>query len=119
MKQMSQAQDRIARMLMRFIESHMHFKPRKALVDVHEHSIVATLDDIVPPVERDYAREHKHNDLLDQSYTRVFESVRHLLEIEIEQILDRRVNNSLLRVDADSGNGYVVFNLAEQKNDNG
>lgn len=117
MKQTSQPQDRIALMLMRFIESHMHFKPRNALVDLHDHSIVATLDNIVPPVERDYAREHKHNDLLDQSYNRVFEGVRHLLEIEVERILDRRVNNSILRVDADSGNGYVVFNLAEQRND--
>jgi uncharacterized protein YbcI len=115
MEQTSQLQDLVARMLMRFIESQTHFKPRRALVDLHNHSIVATLEDIVPPVERDYARDHKNGDLLDQAYMRVFESVRHLLEMEIERVLDRQIKNSFLRVDADSGNGYVVFNLAEQR----
>jgi len=108
-----QLQDRIARVLMRFAEVHLRVKPRAALVDVHTHSIVATLEDIVPPVERDYARDNKNHELLDKSYAGVYDCTRRMAEAEVERILDRRIKNSILRVDTESGNAFLVFNLTD------
>ena len=76
MEQENQLQGQIAQVLIRFVEIHLQAKPRAALVDMHEHSIVVTLEDIVPPVERDYARDNKGHELLDKSYTCVFACLR-------------------------------------------
>jgi uncharacterized protein YbcI len=107
-----QLQDRTAQVLMRFAEVHLRVKPRAALVDIHAHSVVVTLEDIVPPVERDYARENKGHELLDRSYAGVYDCTRRMAEAEVERILDRRIKNSILRVDLESGNAFLVFSLA-------
>ena len=115
MEHEKQLQTRIAQALMRFAEVHMHVKPHAALVDIHEHSIVITLENIVPPVERDYARDNKNHDLLDKSYAGVFGCTRQMAETELEQIVDRSVKSSMMRVDPESGNALLVFNLSEKK----
>ena len=109
----NQLQGQIAQVLIRFAEIHLRAKPRAALVDIHEHSILVTLEDILPPVERDYARDNEGYELLDKSYTRVFACMRRMAEIELELILGRRIKNSILRVDPESGNALLVFNLAD------
>jgi len=113
MQQKEQLKRQIAQVLSRFAEIHLQVKPRAALVDIHERSIVVTLENIVPPVELDYARDNKGHELLDKSYTCVFACMRRMAEIELEQILDRRIKNSVLRVDTESGNALLVFNLAD------
>jgi len=115
MERENQLQGQIAQALIRFAEIHLQVKPRAALVDIHEHSIVVTLEDIVPPVERDYARDNQGHELLDKSYTCVFACMRRMAEIELELILGRCIKNSILRVDPESGNAFLVFNLAEKK----
>ncbi|NQV35264.1 MAG: DUF2294 family protein [Phycisphaeraceae bacterium] len=113
MQRENQLQGQIAQVLIRFAEIHLRVKPRAALVDLHERSVVVTLEDILPPVERDYARDKKGHDLLDESYIRMFACVRRMAEIELELILGRRIKNSILRVDPESGNAFLVFNFAD------
>jgi uncharacterized protein YbcI len=108
-----QLQDRIAQALIRFAEIHLHVKPRAALADIHKRSVVATLEDIVPPVERDYARDNKGHELLDRVYAGVFDCTRRMAEVEVERTLDQRAKNSILRVDPESGNAFLVFNLTD------
>jgi uncharacterized protein YbcI len=104
-------QGKIAQVLAQFAEMHLRAKPHAVLVDVHEHSVVATLENIVPPVERDYARDNQDHELLDKSYAGVYGCTRRMAEIEIEQILNRCIKNSILRVDPESGNALLLFNL--------
>jgi len=113
MEQEKQLQARVARVLMQFAEVHLRIKPRAALVDIHEHRIVVTLEDVVPPVERDYARDNRGHELLDKSYAGVFECTRQMAETELEQILGRTIKCSIMRVDPESGNALMVFSLAE------
>lgn len=108
-------QQRIGQALIRFVGLHFRMQPQSIWVDIHERSLVVTLEDIVPPVERDYARDNRNQELIDQSYSQVFACMRHLAENEVEQILDQPVKNSIMRVDTESGNAYVVFNLAIKK----
>ncbi len=75
--------------------------------------VVITLDDIVPPVERDYARDSENHELLDRSYAGVYQCTRRMAEIELEQILDRRIKNSIMHVDPKSGNAFLVFSLTD------
>ncbi|MCF7975605.1 MAG: Na-translocating system protein MpsC family protein [Phycisphaerae bacterium] len=86
MEQETQLQGQIAQVLIRFADVHLRLKPRAALVDIHERSIVVTLEDMVPPVERDYARDNQGHELLDKSYTCVYACMRRMAEIELEQI---------------------------------
>jgi uncharacterized protein YbcI len=113
MEQAKELQTRIAQALIKFAEVHLRIQPRAALVDVHEHRIVVTLEDVVPPVERDYARDSKGHELLDKSYAGVFECTRQMAETELEQILGRAIKGSIMRVDPASGNALMVFSLAE------
>ena len=115
MEHEKQLQGRIAQSLMRFAEVHLRIIPHTALVDIHEHSIVATLENILPPVECDYARDNQGRELLDKSYAGVYACIRHVAEIELEQILHRGIKSSIMRVDPESGNAFLVFNLAEKK----
>ena len=113
MERDKQIQGRIAQSLMRFAKVHLKVKPHAALVDIHEHSIVATLENIVPPVERDYARDNQDHGLLDKSYSGVYACMRRMAEIELEQILNRGIKSSIMRVDPESGNAFLLFNLAD------
>jgi len=113
MEREKQLQGQIAQALIRFAEVHLRVKPRGALADIHAHSVVAILEDIVPPVERDYARDNKNHELLDKSYAGVFDCTRRMAEAELERILGRRIKNSILRVDPESGNAFLVFNLTD------
>ena len=112
MEREKQLREQIAQALLRFAEVHLRVKPHAALVDIHERSVVVTLENIVPPVERDYARDNQGYELLDKSYTGVYACTRRMAEIELERILDRHIKNSILRVDPESGNAFLVFSLA-------
>jgi uncharacterized protein YbcI len=113
MEHEKQLQGRIAQVLMRFANAHLQVKPHAALVDIHEHSIVVTLENIVPPVERDYARDCHENELLDKSYAGVYACTRRMAEIELEKVVNRNIKNSIMRVDPESGNALLLFNLAD------
>ncbi len=112
MEQDKQLQGRIAQTLMRFAEVHLQVKPHTALVDIHEHSIVATLENILPPVEQDYVRDNQDHELLDKSYAGVYGCMRRMVEIELEQLVNRGIKSSIMRVDPESGNAFLLFNLA-------
>jgi len=113
MEHVKDLQTRIARALIQFAKIHLRIEPRATLIDVHEHRIVVTLEDVVPPVERDYARDNKGRELLERSYAGVFECTRQMAETELEQILGRTIKGSIMRVDPESGNALMVFSLAE------
>ena len=113
MEQEKQLQGRIAQSLMRFAEVHLQVKPHTALVDIHKHSIVATLENILPPVELDYARDNQNHELLDKSYAGAYACTRRMAEIELEHILNRSIKSSIMRVDIESGNAFLLFNLMD------
>jgi uncharacterized protein YbcI len=113
MEQEKQLQGQIAQILMRFANVHLQVKPHTALVDIHEHSIVVTLENIVPPVERDYARDFHEHELLDKSYASVYACTRRMAEIELENLVNRNIINSIMRVDLESGNALLLFNFMD------
>ena len=111
MEHEKQLQGQIARTLGRFAEIHLGVKPHTVFVDIHERSVVVTLENIVPPVEQDYARDNQNHELLDRSYAGAYACTRRTAEIEVEQILNRGVESSMMRIDLGSGNAYLLFNL--------
>lgn len=113
MEHEKQMQRNVAQALLRFVDVHLRVKPRAALVDIHENSMVVTLEGVVPPAERDYARDSENYELLEKSYAGVFECTRRMAEIELEQILDRTIKSSMMRIDPESGNAFLVFSLAD------
>jgi uncharacterized protein YbcI len=99
----------IAEALSAFAKSHMPITPNLVSVGIHPHCVVATLRDIVAPVEKNYAENEKSCRLLEEFYGNIFGAKKRLLEVAVENILGKLVGNSMLWVDLKSGNGVIMF----------
>lgn len=101
-------------MVAEFAGDYMGVTPKSIVVDVHEHSILVTLKGIIPPVERDYARERESRELVERCYHSVFDVSKKAFKSALENILGRAVQSSMLRVNLESGDGVMVFNIEER-----
>jgi hypothetical protein len=81
-------------------------------VDIHERSVVVTLENIIPQVERDYGRDSQNHELLERSYTGAYACTRRTAETEVGRILNRGVDSSTMRIDLESGNAYMLYSLS-------
>jgi uncharacterized protein YbcI len=98
-----------------FAYDFMGVTPKSVVADIHSHSVLATLQGIIPPAERDYAEgEPEGRDLLEKCYNNVFDVAKKAFEAALENILGQIIQGSMLRVNAESGDGVMVFNLADR-----
>jgi len=98
----------------KFAGDYMGVAPKTVLVDIHSRSILVTLQGIIPPIEKDYAKEAESRELVDKCYNSVFDVSKKAFESALENILGRAVQSSMLRVNLDSGDGVMVFNIEER-----
>jgi uncharacterized protein YbcI len=92
----------------------MGVAPKTVVADVHSSSVLVTLQGIIPPVERDYAKEAESRELVERCYNSVFDVSKKSFESALENILGRTVKSSMLRVNLESGDGVMVFNIEER-----
>ena len=93
---------------------YLGIKPKSLVIDIHSCSVLATLQGIIPPVERDYAKGKQSRELIEKCYENVFDVSKKAFEVALENILGQVIQSSMLRVNPESGNGVIVFNLAER-----
>jgi len=75
---------------------------------------LATLQGIIPPVEKDYAEgEPAGRDLLVKCYNNVFDVAKKAFEAALENMLGQVIQSSMLTVNPKSGDGVMIFNLAD------
>ena len=89
----------------------MGVTPKSVVADVHSRSVLVTLQGIIPPVERDCAKEPESRELVEKCYNSVFDVSKRTFESALENILGRAVRSSMLRVDLESGDGVMLFNI--------
>lgn len=97
-----------------FACNYLGVKPKSVVIDIHSYSISATLQGIIPPVERDYAKGEESRELIEKCYENVFEVSKKAFETTLEKILGQVIQSSMLRVNPQSGDGVMVFNLEER-----
>jgi len=98
-----------------FAYDYMGVTPKSVVADIHSCSVLATLQGIIPPVERDYAEgEPEARDLLEKCYNNVFDVAKKAFEAALENILGQVIQSSMLTVNPESGNGVMIFNLADR-----
>lgn len=97
-----------------FAYDFMGVTPESVVIDIHSHSILATLQGIIPPVERDYAKEEESRELIEKCYNNVFDVAKKAFEAALENILGQVIQSSMLRVNPESGDGVMIFNLADR-----
>jgi len=98
-----------------FAYDYMGVTPKSVVVDIHSRSVLATLQGIIPPVEKDYAKgEPEGRDLLEKCYNNVFDVAKKAFETALENMLGQVIQNSMLRVNPESGVGVMIFNLADK-----
>ena len=97
-----------------FTYDYMGVTPKSVVVDIHSRSVLATLQGIIPPVERDYAKGEESRDLIEKCYNNVFDVTKKAFEAALEDILGQVIQSSMLRVNPESGDGVMIFNLADR-----
>jgi uncharacterized protein YbcI len=95
-----------------FQRDQMSVSPESVTVDFHSNRVVVTLQGASSPAERAYARERSGREMLETFYDALFGAVKPTLETAIAEILGRPVQRSRLTVDAESGDGVILFTLA-------
>jgi len=111
MEQDDKLRTQIEDVVTKFANEYMGVKAKSIVADVHSRSVLVTLQGIIPPVERDYAKEGESRDLVEKCYNSVFDVSRKAFESALESILGQVVQSSMLRVSLESGDGIMVFNL--------
>ena len=98
-----------------FAYDYMGITPKSVIVDIHSRNVLATLHGIIPPVEKDYAEgEPAGRYLFEKCYNNVFDAAKKAFEAALENILGQVIQSSMLRVDPESGDGVMIFNLADR-----
>ncbi len=97
-----------------FAYDYMGVTPKSVVVDIHSCTVLATLQGIMPPVERDYAKGEESRELIEKCYNNVFDVAKKAFEATLENILGQVIQSSMLRVNPESGNGVMIFNLADK-----
>jgi len=98
-----------------FAYDYMGVTPKSVVVDIHSCSFLATLQGIIPPAEKDYAQgEPKGRDLLETCYNNAFDVAKKAFETALEDILGQVIESAMLRVNPESGDGVMIFNLADK-----
>jgi len=114
MEQEDKLKLQIEEVVAKFADDYMGAKPKSIVADVHSRSVLVTLQGIIPPVERDYAKEGESRELVEKCYNSVFDVSKKAFESALESILGRTVQSSMLNVNLESGDGVMVFNLEEK-----
>ena len=104
-------EQQVVKVVTKFTDEYLKMTPESVLVDVHPHCVLVTLQGIVPPVERDYAKGEQACELLEKCYSSAFSIIRRPLEKALGRILGQLIESSMLRVALDSGNCVIIFNL--------
>lgn len=98
-----------------FAYDYMGVIPKSVVVDIHSCSVLATLRGIIPPVEKEYAKcELEGRYILEKCYNNVFDVSKKAFEAALENILGRGIRSSMLTVNPESGDGVMIFNLADR-----
>lgn len=114
MEQEDKLKQQVEEAVARFAGDYMGVAPKTVVADVHSCSVLVTLRGIIPPVERDYAKEAESHELVEKCYESVFDVSKKAFESALENILGRAVQSSMLRVNLESGDGVMVFNIDER-----
>jgi len=112
MERKKKSEKQIAEAVTAFAKYHMPITPKLVAAGIYSHCVIATLRNIVAPVERKYAGEEKSCRLLEEFYGNIFDAKKRLLEVGVENILGQLIGNSILWVDLKSGNGVIMFTFA-------
>ena len=97
-----------------FAYDFMGVTPKSVVVDIHSCSVLATLQGIIPPVERDYAKAGGSRELIEKCYNNVFDAAKKAFEAALENMLGQVIQSSMLSVNPESGDGVMIFNLADR-----
>jgi len=103
---------RVEKAVTKFADEYMQVSPRSVVVDIHTDCFLATLQDIIPPAEKNCAYGAHSRELVEKCYSNVFDNTKKALQKELEYILGQLIGNSIMTVDLQSGNGVMIFNFA-------
>lgn len=102
----------IVKVVVGFESDQMSVRPESVSVALQPRALLVTLRGTTCPAEKNYARGRQGRELLERLYGEVFDTAKPILEAAIEGILKQKVERSRMSVDAESGDGVILFALA-------
>lgn len=104
----------IVNIVTKFEADQMRITPDLISVVLEPGLLIVTLRGVASQAEKDLAKRQEGRVLLKDLYHRVFDAVKQILEMNIEATLQRRIERSRLDIDPESGNGVLLFDLADE-----
>lgn len=111
MKSLKTIEEQLVEAIVRFEQNQMSLSPSSILVNLQANTLFVMLEGLTLPAEKACTQDPQSQGLLEQYHARIFDTVRHPLEREMEGILGRTVERSTLRVEPVSGTGTMQFTL--------
>ncbi len=102
-------QQQIEEAVSQFFDTYMSARSESVLVDLHDSHLLVTLQQVVCPAEREYARERRSRERLERLFSETFDTVKAELETAVARIVGGTVRQSRLSVDPLTGDAVVVF----------
>lgn len=102
-------QQQIEDAVSQFFGTYMSARSESVLVDLHDSHVLVTLQQVVCPAEREYARERRSRERLERLFSETFDTVKAELETAVARIVGGTVRQSRLSVDPLTGDAVVVF----------
>jgi len=99
----------IERVMRQSCGAYLSARPESVLVDLHDSHVLVTLQQVVCPAEREYARERRSRERLERLFSETFDTVKAELETAVARIVGGTVRQSRLSVDPLTGDAVVVF----------
>jgi len=86
--------------------------PGSIFADVHERSIMITLQDILSQVEKEHISEEHLAELITKNHIASYNAVKQTLEAAIAAITGQHVTHSSLLIDAEANVGTIVCTVS-------
>lgn len=96
----------------RFAITSLGVHPDAVFADVHDSSIMITLHDILPLVEKEHIEEQHIAELVSRNYKASYDAVRHTFEATLSKLIEHKVDHSSFFIDAKASCGTILCTVS-------
>ncbi len=83
--------------------------PQSISVDIHNRSVIVTLEGVSHPAEVNLSRERLSREMVEKMYVEMFNISKPVLYLRLENVLGKTVERSFFAVESEYGDAVIVL----------
>ncbi|MFP4416277.1 MAG: Na-translocating system protein MpsC family protein [Chitinivibrionales bacterium] len=99
----------IAEVVRRYGIEQLGIRPGSISVDIHNRSVIVTLEGVSHPAEVDLSRERLSREMVEKMYVEMFNISKSVLYLRLENVLGRTVDRSFFAIESEYGDAVIVL----------